>query len=62
MIKTFEGQSTESVEDAIKNAIDQDPKNDAATDLFKYKIVDFTCEYGGFVLSTTYKVKIERTM
>lgn len=59
--KTFEGKSTKSLEDAIKNAIDQDPKGDGQTDMFYYKVVDFRCEFGGFVLSTTYIVKLERT-
>jgi hypothetical protein len=57
---SFEGQSGNSIEDAIKDAIAKDPKGDVGTDLFHYRVADLKCDFGGIVEATTYKVKLER--
>ncbi len=58
--KLFEGQSQKSIEEAIQNAIANDPRGDAGTDLFHYKVADLNVDWGGIVQTTTYKVKLER--
>ncbi len=56
----FKGESTESIEDAIKKAIDSDPKGDQGTDIFNYEVDKINVVFGGFIPTTTYKVTIKR--
>ena len=58
--KTFEGQPDKSVEEAIKNTIEQDPRGDEGTDIFHYRVAETMCDFGDFTRAYTYKVKIER--
>jgi flavin-binding protein dodecin len=58
--KTFNGQSGTSIEEAIKNAIETDPKVDPGTDIFNYEVVKLKVDFGGFTAATTYRVVLER--
>jgi hypothetical protein len=58
--QTFEGTSLESYEEAVKNAIETDPRGDERTDRFEYTVVNMTCVFGGFTHQYNYNVKLER--
>jgi hypothetical protein len=57
----FEGVSQAfSFEEALKDAISKDPKTDAGTDIFDYEVLETKCEFGGFALTYSMRVKIKR--
>jgi hypothetical protein len=57
---SFKGQSETSIEDAIRIAIQSDPKSDPGADIHNYNIAHLNIVWGGFTQPTIYQLTLER--